>query len=304
MTDVQDRIAQLVQSQRVFLFMKGTPAQPRCGFSAQTVETLGQVAPGFGSFDVLSDESIRQGIKEFANWPTIPQLYIDGEFVGGCDIVNEMYNSGELHQLLGVAAPARVQPTLQISDAAAAAIRSSLDAESDEVLHLKIDGRFQHQFMLKARAGNEIVAESNGIAVHFDVASAARASGLEIDWVDALQGSGLRIRNPNAPKPVQQLSVQALKAALDSGTAPLIIDVRPAVDRAKAQLPATRSFEDERAALEALPKDTPLAFLCHHGNSSQRAAEHFKTLGFTEVSNIQGGIDAWARAIDRNVPVY
>jgi len=303
MNNTQERIAALVQSERVFLFMKGSPAQPRCGFSAQTVEVLANVAPGFGSFDVLSDEEIRHGIKDFANWPTIPQLYVDGEFLGGCDIVLEMFNSGELHDALGLARPTRVQPAISISDAAAAAIRSSMD-DGAEVLHLRIDGKFNHQFMLKAASGGEIIAEANGIRVHFDLTSAARAEGLKIDWVDALSGSGLRIDNPSAPRPIKQLAVHELKAAQAQGNAPMIIDVRPAADRAKASIAGSRIMENEQLALEALPKDTPLAFLCHFGNSSLRAAEHFRDLGFSDLSNIQGGIDAWARAVDRSIALY
>ena len=93
-------IEQKINSSKVFLFMKGTPEDPQCGFSAQVVETLQQLGIQFGSFDILSDENIRQGIKEYANWPTIPQLYIDGKFIGGCDIVMEMAGNGELQKLM------------------------------------------------------------------------------------------------------------------------------------------------------------------------------------------------------------
>lgn len=84
----------------VVLFMKGTSVFPQCGFSAAVVQVLSQVGVDFKSVNVLEDEGIRQGIKEYSNWPTIPQLYVKGEFVGGCDIVREMYQSGELQQLL------------------------------------------------------------------------------------------------------------------------------------------------------------------------------------------------------------
>ncbi len=84
----------------VTLFMKGTPVFPQCGFSAQVVQVLSLLGVKFKSFDVLTDDDLRQGIKEFSNWPTVPQLYIGGEFVGGCDIVREMYQNGELAQML------------------------------------------------------------------------------------------------------------------------------------------------------------------------------------------------------------
>ena len=99
--DTQDRIRQTVTSNPVVLFMKGTPNFPQCGFSARAIQILkacGVNTPA--TVNVLEDEEIRQGIKEFADWPTIPQLYVNGEFVGGSDIMTEMYQSGELQQVL------------------------------------------------------------------------------------------------------------------------------------------------------------------------------------------------------------
>lgn len=101
MSDVQQRIADLVKSNRVVLFMKGTAQFPMCGFSGRAVQILKAAGVSdLKTFNVLEDEAVRQGIKEFANWPTIPQLYINGEFVGGSDIMMEMYESGELQQAL------------------------------------------------------------------------------------------------------------------------------------------------------------------------------------------------------------
>ncbi len=94
------RIQQEVDENPVVLFMKGTPMFPQCGFSAAVVQVLSEAGVKFKGIDVLSDPSLREGIKQFSNWPTIPQLYIKGEFIGGCDIVREMYASGELSQVL------------------------------------------------------------------------------------------------------------------------------------------------------------------------------------------------------------
>jgi len=98
--DTQERIKQQIGSSRIFLYMKGSPQAPMCGFSAQAVQMLGATGANFSSFDVLSDNEIRQGIKDYSNWPTIPQLYIDGELVGGCDIMTELYRKGELQKLV------------------------------------------------------------------------------------------------------------------------------------------------------------------------------------------------------------
>ena len=96
----RERISKLIEENPVFLFMKGTPEAPQCGFSNRVIQVLNTWDVPFESIDVLSDENIRQEIKDFSNWPTIPQLYINGEFVGGSDIVMEMYENGELQTKL------------------------------------------------------------------------------------------------------------------------------------------------------------------------------------------------------------
>ena len=98
--DVSQRIKETVDSNRVMLFMKGNRDFPQCGFSATVVEVLRRSGSDFQDINVLEDPAIRQGIKEFTNWPTIPQLYVRGKFVGGCDIVREMYEKGELDSVL------------------------------------------------------------------------------------------------------------------------------------------------------------------------------------------------------------
>ena len=98
---VHEKIEKIVKGDKIVLFMKGNPQAPQCGFSAKVVEILTTSGAEFNTVDVLADPEIRQGIKEYANWPTIPQLYVDGEFVGGCDIIIEMSQRGELQQILG-----------------------------------------------------------------------------------------------------------------------------------------------------------------------------------------------------------
>ena len=105
MNAVQQRIDELVKNNRVVLFMKGTAQFPMCGFSGRAIQILKACGVSdFTTFNVLEDESVRQGIKDYANWPTIPQLYVNGEFVGGSDIMMEMYQAGELQQLLSTEA--------------------------------------------------------------------------------------------------------------------------------------------------------------------------------------------------------
>ena len=304
--ELRARIESTLGAHRVVLFMKGTPAQPRCGFSAKAVGILDGLVPGYAHVDVLADGEIREGIKLYGQWPTIPQLYVDGELLGGSDIIEQMLDSGELHAALGVAAPDRTPPAIEVSPRAAEAIaRAMADADPDAVLHLAVDPRFNAQFQLRPASGHEIVVEAGGLRLHLDLASAGRARGLKIDWVEDIRGAGLSISNPQAPPAVKSISVRELHDRIVAGAID-VIDVRPPQARALAPFPSPHEVLDEGSheRLAALPKDLPLAFLCHHGNSSRQAAEHFRQLGFHEVFNVEGGIDAWSQEIDPSVPRY
>jgi monothiol glutaredoxin len=298
------QIDQQVNSARVVLYMKGSPRQPMCGFSAKTAGLLDSLLEEYVSVDVLQDEAIREGIKVYGQWPTSPQLYIDGELVGGCDIVTDMFNSGELHELLGLEQPDRTPPEISITPKAAEKIREAMAGHEGISLHLQVDPNFQARFQLAPAEGGEIRAEAGGITVLFDVASAQRARGAAIDWVETMQGEGLSINLPEAPAPVRQMSVQELKKALDAGGLTLV-DVRTDEERDKASIEGALPMNaDLMSKLEAMPKDTPLAFLCHSGGRSNVAAEHFRSQGFSNVANVAGGIDAWSREIDPTVPTY
>ncbi|MBW8375141.1 monothiol glutaredoxin, Grx4 family [Stenotrophomonas maltophilia] len=302
---LRSRIESILNANRVVLFMKGQPSMPQCGFSAKAVGALQDLGVEFDHVNVLADAEIREGIKAYGEWPTIPQLYIDGELVGGSDIILQMAGNGELSSVLGLAAPDRTPPRITVTPAAVEMLRGALADSPGASLQLGIDARFQPNFQLAPHDDNAIAAESNGLRVQFDLASARRADGITIDWVDDIRGKGLAIDNPNAPKAVQELSVRDADDQLRAGSI-TVVDVRPADERAIAAINAPfETFDgDNRARLEALPKDTALAFLCHHGGRSAQAAEQFRALGFTKVSNITGGIDAWSNEVDNGVPKY
>jgi monothiol glutaredoxin len=302
-TTTRERIENLLKDHRVVLFMKGTRQQPMCGFSAAATNTLNELVPDYHTVDVLEDQEIREGIKAFGNWPTIPQLYVDGELVGGADIIRQMYGSGELHQLFGAAAPDRTPPEITITDKAAEAIRGGIANAQGMALHLEIGPDHSAGFQLAPGNEHDIVVTANGIEVHFDPASAQRAKGIVIDWVSTMQGEGLSLKFPGAVE-LRSLSVHELQQRLTAGDITLV-DVRPAHGRAAAApLKQARILDEESAALAALPKDTALAFICHHGISSRGAAERFIAHGFTNVFNVEGGMDAWAAEVDSSVPRY
>ncbi|WP_313348785.1 Grx4 family monothiol glutaredoxin [Stenotrophomonas sp.] len=302
---LRSRIESILTANRVVLFMKGQPSMPQCGFSAKAVGALQDLGVEFAHVNVLADADIREGIKAYGDWPTIPQLYIDGDLVGGSDIILQMAGSGELSSVLGLAAPDRTPPRITVTPAAVEMLRGALADAPGASLQLGIDAQFQPNFQLAPHDDNAIAAESNGLRVQFDLASARRADGITIDWVDDIRGKGLAIDNPNAPKAVQELAVRDADDQRRAGSV-IVVDVRPADERAIAAINAPfETFDgDNRARLEALPKDTALAFLCHHGGRSAQAAEQFRALGFSKVYNITGGIDAWSSDVDNSVPKY
>lgn len=289
----RDRIQSLLSAHRVVLFMKGNRQQPMCGFSAAATNTLNELLPDYHTVNVLDDQEIREGIKLYGEWPTIPQLYVDGELVGGSDIIRQMYTSGELHTLFGAEAPDRTPPEITITDKAAEAIRQGTANAQDVAIHLEIGPDHSAGFQLAPAGDHDIIAVSNGLEIHFDPASAQRAKGIVIDWASTVQGEGLSLKFPGAQE-IKSLTVQQLEQRLAAGDITLI-DVRPAASRAQAApLAQARLLEDEGyEALAALPKDTELAFICQRGISSQGVAERFAAHGFSNVYNVEGGMEAW-----------
>lgn len=302
---LSNRIEETIGSNRVVLFMKGTPAQPQCGFSASVIEVLNHLTPDYATIDVLTDPEIREGIKEFSNWPTIPQLYVSGQLVGGCDIVKQMFNTGELHALVGATPPERTAPQIKISDQAAAAIKSALEQQPAVAVHLQISATWNHQFKLGPAQGHEIKADSNGVEILFDLSSAQRANGLTIDMAETAHGTGFNIHNPNAPPPIKQISPNELKNMLLAPGKIHLFDVREPGERAKACIEESRLLDKDAVDfIERLPKDEAMVFYCHTGRRSQSAADYFRERGYTSVHNLSGGIDAWSQRVDPDVPRY
>lgn len=288
----RDRIESLLKSHRVVLFMKGSRFAPACGFSAAATNTLNELLPEYHTVNVLEDPEIREGIKAYGDWPTIPQLYVAGELVGGADIIRQMYGSGELHALFGVAAPDRTPPEITITDAAAKAIREGTANAQGLALHLEIGPDHSAGFQLAPAGEHDIVASANGLDVHFDPASAQRAKGIVIDWVSTAQGEGLSLSFPGA-KPVQTLTVLELQQRLAEGSLTLV-DVRSAATRAQlAPLPQARILDEVGFdELAKLPRDTAIAFICQHGISSLDVAKRFAAHGFGSVYSVEGGMMA------------
>jgi monothiol glutaredoxin len=301
---VEKQISDLIQKNRVMLFMKGNKSFPQCGFSAAVVGILKELGVPFETANVLSDPALRDGIKVFSDWPTIPQLYVDGEFVGGCDIVREMHQSGDLAKLLGVeVAPAKA-PTITLSDAAAKAFREATEPGEDK-LRLEIDPGFRVDLYFGPPKKGDFEVSSNGVTILVDPASAKRADGVSIDYVDGPGGGGFKIDNPNAPPSVRQIRPKELAAMLEKKEDVHVFDVRTASERETAKIDAAIHLDAAgKAKLDALPKDANIVFMCHRGGRSQAAAEAYLKQGYKNVHNLLGGIDAWSIEVDPEVPRY
>ena len=303
--ELRAQIESTITSNRIVLFMKGTSQQPQCGFSATVVGILDKLVPDYETVNVLEDPSLREGIKEYSDWPTIPQLYVGNEFVGGCDVIKQMFNSGELHRILGLQSPDRTSPAITISDDAAKAIREAHEHQPGIMVHLHIDVNWNHEFTLGPAEEHEITVESNGVEILFDIDSAQRAPGLSIDMTDTPEVRGFSIDNPNAPPPVAQISAQDLKVKLDAGERLYLFDVRDMDERACARIEGSRLLDEDTVAfIGTLPKDVMLVFHCHLGARSQSAADRFRLQEYTNVYNLVGGIDAWSQQVDPSVSRY
>ncbi|GBF98819.1 monothiol glutaredoxin [Raphidocelis subcapitata] len=203
---VQQRIRSLLSASPLLLFMKGTKAQPYCGFSGRVVEALRATGHGFDTFDIFADEEIRQGLKEYSNWPTYPQLYLAGELVGGCDIVTEMAASGELQQLLdeklgapapkaaaaapkAAAAPAAAPQQQQQQPAAPAAAAPAAGGAAPAALAARLEALVKSEPVMLFMKGSP---EAPRCGFSRKVVEALRSEGLEFGTFDILSDEAVR----------------------------------------------------------------------------------------------------------------
>src|SRR6266850_664351 len=166
---IRQKIDQLVTSDSVVLFMKGTKSFPQCGFSASVVNILNTLIPKYTTVNVLSEADVRGGMKEYSDWPTFPQLFVKGEFVGGADIVKQLFETGELEKKLGDLVAAAKPPALTVTPRAAAELQAALkDGSPGDVIHLTITPSWEHQLDLGAKEASHVSIESGGITVQLD----------------------------------------------------------------------------------------------------------------------------------------
>jgi len=298
------QIDDLVKKNRVMLFMKGSRHFPQCGFSATVARILDSYIPKYETFNVLSSAEVRDGIKEYSSWPTIPQLYVDGKFVGGCDIVKELDASGELGKLLGAEkkAPKADPPRVTLTDEARAAIVAAQKEADGDPLRISIGPRHEYDLFFDAKQPGDVALEVSGIAIVLDAESAARAGELSVAFVD---GQGFRLDSSKAPPRVKGMSASELKKALDAGAKDLVLlDVRGEAERKLASIPGDETLEPSTLEkLESLPESTRVVLYCHSGSRSRGVAEQLLARGVKNVFNLEGGVVAYS-SVDPRVPRY
>ena len=301
---VRQEIEALVTQNPVVLFMKGRRRMPQCGFSAQVVSILDQLLEDYLTVNVLDRAEIREGVKAYSEWPTIPQLYVKGEFVGGSDIVAQLFQEGQLHGMLGVEMKAAVVPTVTITDGAKAAFADALKENPGTFIRFEVDARFRPALDLDTPKDTDFEVQTNGLTILVSRMSADRANGATIDFLDGESG-GFKIDNPNEPPRVRQMGPKELRDRLAAGDGLALLDVRPAEEAAFASIEGARLFDQAAADwLETADKDTALVFMCRSGARSQMAAEQYLQRGFKKVYNLAGGVLAWSQEVDPSVPRY
>ncbi len=309
MTDVTDelrtRIESVLASGPIVLFMKGNRREPGCGFSAKVVDALDDLVETYVTVDVLQDEKLREGMKSYSAWPTFPQLYVNQKLVGGADIVSDMHAQGELAGVLGVAGPIPVRtPEVMLTEAAMDALVEYAEGTPAKV-RLEIDRGFDPVLDLAPAQPKDLILDLGRVLLAMDAATARRADGVTIDFVRGKEAVGFKIENPSAPPKVRSLSVEALKDMIDAKKPMLLLDVRTEAEREIVRLEgATRFSADDADLLDEVDRSMPIVLYCHHGIRSRAAAEHCIRLGFREVHNVTGGIDAWSSRIDPKAPRY
>lgn len=198
-TETLKQIEEIVKGDKIVLFMKGNKSFPQCGFSSTVVQILSGIVDDFKTVNVLENPAIREGVKEYSEWPTIPQLYVDGEFLGGCDIIKQMSANGDLHKSLGVEVKPIEPPTVTVTPAAAAELKAALaDGSAEDKVHVTIDSSFRHDLSVGPQEAAQITVDVSGVSLCFDATSARRANGLSIDFVTENGDAGFKLDNPNA----------------------------------------------------------------------------------------------------------
>ena len=216
-----------------------------------------------------------------------------------------MVQSGELAEALGTERISHPDPEVTLTEAAMGAVRRFWTEDGDPVLRLTVGADFVPLLDLDEVRPGDVALTQDGLTLVMTRSTGRRANGVTIDFVERNGQVGFRVDNPNKPPSVQSLGPADLAGWMKNSKPHLLIDVRTDLERQTAKIEPSAFLDDAfRAELEELDRDKTLVFYCHHGMRSRRAAEHAVAMGFRDVHNLEGGIDAWSREVDGEVPRY
>ena len=295
---LRTQISELIDNNRVVLFMKGTRSFPQCGFSATVVQILDDLVPEYHTVNVLKEPDIREGIKavlELADHPAALRRREVRRRLRHRARDVRVGRAAERARRAG--AQSRRRRASWLTEAARQAVQQAGEARR-ACCGSSVSSRFEYELSLdEQRKGDFEIDAGGGLKLVIDRMSAKRADGISIDYSSA-SGGGFRIDNPNEPARVQPLQPAELKALLEQRRAARAVDVRTRAGiRHRAHRGRRAARRRGRAgSSKRSTSDTPLVFYCHHGMRSRAAAERFVAEGFKRVFNLEGGIDAWSQA--------
>jgi monothiol glutaredoxin len=303
--EVRQKIDSLINGHPVVLFMKGTKDHPQCGFSKQVVDILNRLVANYITIDVLANPEIREGIKEYSSWPTVPQLYIHHEFAGGCDIVLDLFRNNQLQNLLKIEKAVK-KPAIKLSKSALDAFKSVfLDRQDNEFIRIIINANFEHGLSFDKKQDDDFSYTFEDIELVIDPYSALRAKDLLIDYLTQDLDAGFIFENPNEFKAIKELTVEELKSLQEQDKEFLLLDVRPESERNLAKISFAKPLDEiTKEEIAKLNKEQLIIFHCHHGQRSKTTAASWRDMGFLNVYNLNGGIDAWSKKVDSKIPIY
>ena len=294
MNNTQEKIDNLINENNILLFMKGDKFAPQCGFSAKVIEILNHYCSMYKTVNVLEDNNIREGIKEYSKWPTIPQLYVNKEFIGGCDILTEMHQSGDLLDIFNIKIKSSDNIKLEISKSAKSAF-GKIISESNEgnTVRLSVDSKNNTNLSFEDKKDKDIQFEYDNFKLIIDPLSSSRITNLKIDFIEDKNSSGFSIINLDQDN-IEQIDAAKLKSMIENKEKFELIDVRTTQEYNENNISCARLLENiEDNFFDKLNKNTKLIFQCRSGKRSQNMALKFKEKGFKNIANLKGGILAW-----------
>lgn len=300
---IREEIEETLQKNEIVLFLNGTREAPECAASAMMVDMLDAHLREYEAVNVAVDPAVAKAVQEFFDDATIPQLCVRKQHIGGAEEVRELISKGELAKVLG-RDPNRdyATPQIIITPEALEALKSFAEDDQPMVVRIRIDAGFKHSLDFdKERKGDFVVAQE-AITFVLDPTSAARASGMTIEFEEDAEGGSFKIDNPKKPVDIKSIEPIELRKWMDEGVKFEFYDVRPTTERAIAWIEGSHSFDavaGERLA--KLETDTPIVLYCRDGERSETAARHCIRLGFRAVYKLAGGIERWVETVERTI---